>query len=387
MLFDDHGRPKSRASIWVPISVFVIALVLASIIIGNRPSPEPAQPEPPIAPEISVVEVKNSTARPVVITTGRVSSPHEINIVSRVSGTIESVSENFRDGASFVKDELLMKIEDHDYRVALDQSRATLANALQLLATEQGLADQAKKEWRELGSAQANSLFLREPQLNSAKAQADAARSAVEQAELNLQRTEIRAPFDGVISNRLADVGQFVSAGSLIAAVQSTQQVQIKVSLTPNQVFDLGWQNRAEVDLSKMNASLSYQTGSTLIADEAQIRHISPLIDPMTQMTEVTLDLISDNNNPKPSPGQFVEVQLQGEALDAAAWLPQSAIYERGQVLLANNNELEIQPVNIVASTTNEILVTGLSDGDLVVTDRPLWVFPGQQVAPVIMDL
>lgn len=386
MLFDNHGRPKRRLPVWIPALVCVLTLALATVIIANRPRPEPTEPAAPVVPEISVVEVRNAQERPLVSTTGRVSSPHEINLVSRVSGIIESVEPIFRDGASFASGDLLMKIEDHDYRVALTQSEASLASASQLLATEQGLSDQARREWRDLGNAEANSLFLREPQLNSAKAQVEAAQLSLEQARLNLQRTEIRAPFVGVISSRNADVGQFISAGTVLAQVHSTEAVQVKVSLTPNEIFDLGWQNRASVELEEMSVEVHYGTGTASVVQRAELRHISPLIDPMTQMTEVTIDLLTDTTSSAPSPGQFVEVELASKPIENAVWLPQSALYERNQVLLANNNQLSIKPINVVASANSQILVVGLENGDLAVVNRPLWVIPGQSVTPVQLE-
>ncbi len=386
MLFDENGRPKRRISIWIPLGVLAISLVLASIIIINRPKPLPAEPVTEIAPEVQAVRVINIQAKPVVTTTGRVSSPHQINIVSRVSGIIESVAENFRDGASFAKGDLLLKIEDQDYRIALSQSEASLASALQLLATEQGQADQAKRQWQDLGNAEANALFLREPQLNAAKAQVTAARANLEQAELNLQRTEIRAPFTGVISEIYADVGQFVTTGSSLAEVQSTERVQIKASLTANEISDLGWQNLNGLSLEGTTAQISYQVGRTLITREALVQYLSPLIDPMTQMSEITLDLIKDEENiePTPFPGQFVDIRLEGAPVEQVVWIPQTALFERNQLLLANDNTLRIREVDILASTEGRILVKGLSDGDLVVTDRPLWIFPGQRVTPVL---
>ena len=387
MLFDDSGRLRDRLPIWVPVAILALAVALAFIIIQARPRPQPAEPQTAITPEISVVKVTNTSTEPLVSTTGRVSSPHEIQLISRVSGLIESVSDNFRDGAAFAQGDLLAQVEEHDYRVALTQTEATLASALQLLATEQGQADQAKREWRDLGNAQANALFLREPQLNSAKANAEAARRNVEQAQVNLQRTRIVAPFDGVISARYADVGQFVTAGMPIADLHSTDRVQIKVSLTPNEISDLGWQARSKLNLEPMSAEVSYQIGRDTVTVEAVLRHISPLVDAMTQMTEVLIDLDESLfSKAPPSPGQFVEVQLVGEPIDKAVWLPRSALYEREQVLLANQNKLSIKAVNVVATADSRILVVGLNDGDLAVIDRPLWVIPGQEVTPVLAE-
>jgi RND family efflux transporter MFP subunit len=387
MIFDQSGRPRARISRWIPVTVFLLAIALSVVIIKNRPRPQPAEPEVSIAPEISVIEVANSSARPAVTTTGRVSSPHEIQVISRVSGIIESVSDSFRDGASFTKDALLVKVEDHDYLVALAQSEASLASSLQLLATEQGLSDQAKREWRDLGNTEANALFLREPQLNAAKAQAEAARSGVAQAKLNLQRTQIIAPFEGVISARHADVGQFITTGTPIASVHSTERVQINVSLTPNEISDLGWQGRRSLNLENMSAQIDYQNGRLSISQIGIIQHVSPLMDPMTQMTEVLVDLDEENlNSSPPSPGQFVEVRFTGEPIDNAVWVPQSALFEREQVLLANQGQLEIRAIDVVANADSKILVVGLDNGDLVVVNRPLWVFPGEEVTPVLAE-
>ncbi len=387
MIFDQTGRPRARLSRWIPVTVFALAIALSVVIVKNRPQPQPAEPEVSIAPEILVVKVTNSSASPVVSTTGRVSSPHEIQIVSRVSGIIESVPENFRDGASFDKNDPLVTIEDDDYLVALAQSEASLASAQQQLATEQGLSDQAKREWRDLGNSEANALFLREPQLNAAKAQTEAARSGVAQAKLNLQRTQIIAPFDGVISARHADIGQFVTTGTPIASVHSTERVQINISLTPNEISDLGWQARGDLNLENMSAEISYQIGRLSDSQMGLIKHVSPLMDPMTQMTEVLVDLDETNfDSPSPAPGQFVEVRLTGEPIENAVWVNQSALFEREQVLLANGNQLEIRAIDVVAHADSQILVVGLDDGDLVVTNRPLWVFPGEEVTPVIAE-
>lgn len=385
MLFDANGRPKPRISIWIPVGVLAVSLIIASLVIINRPKPQPAEPTVAIAPEIQAVRVTNIRARPVVTTTGRVSSPHQINLVSRVSGVIEFVADNFRDGASFAQGDLLLKIEDHDYRIALSQSEASLASAQQQLATEQGQAQQAKLQWRDLGNAEANALFLREPQLNAAKAQVKAAQANLEQAELNLERTEIRAPFEGVISEIYADVGQFVTSGSSLAEVHSTEKIQIKASLTANEISDLGWQNLSASNLSS-SARISYQLGRTQVSHQALVQYLSPLVDPMTQMTEVTLDLTQDDttNEAPPSPGQFVDIRLEGAPVDQVVWVPQTALFERNQVLLANADVLSIREVDILASSEQGILVSGLSDGDIVVTERPLWIFPGQRVTPIL---
>lgn len=383
MIFDTKGQPKKRISLWIPFSMAATAILLAVIIIKNRPQPEPSEPDVAIPAEIQVIEVINTPEKPQVVTTGRVGSLYESQITAQVSGLIEAVSDNFRDGASFSEGEILVQIEQQDYQLALAQSQSSLASAMQQLALEQGQAEQARREWRDLGNSEANALFLREPQLNAAKAQVEAAESSIQQAELNLQRTNITAPFDGVISTRQADIGQFVTAGSPVASMNSTNLIEVSVSLTPNQIADLGWLDRGLINTEGLVAEILYKSGQEQIRQVAFVKHISSLIDPMTQMTQVLLDIEKDPSGPAlPPPGQFVDVALQGQTTENAIWLPESVLFERNQVLLANEGILEARDINPIARAQSQILVKGLEDGDLVVLERPLWIFPGQQVTP-----
>ena len=383
MIFDKTGQPKKRIPLWIPLSVAVIAILLAVIIIKNRPQPEPSEPDVAVPAEIPVIEVINTPEKPQVVTTGRVGSLYETQVTAQVSGLIEFVSDNFRNGATFLKGETLVQIEQQDYQLALTQSQSSLAAAEQQLALEQGQAEQARREWRDLGNDDANALFLREPQLNAAKAQVEAAQSNIEQARLNLQRTNITAPFDGVISLRQVEIGQFITTGSPVASMHSTNLLEVEVSLTPNQVADLGWTDRRLTNTESLSAETLYSIGREQIRQNAYIKHISPLIDPTTQMTEVLLDIEeSTSGSTLPSPGQFVDVILQAEDSVYAMWLPESVLFERNQVLLANEGILEPRDINPIARAQSQILVSGLQDGDLVVLERPLWVFPGQQVTP-----
>ena len=383
MIFDTKGQPKKRISLWIPFSMAAAAILLAVIIIKNRPQPEPSEPDVAIPAEIQVIEVINTPEKPQVVTTGRVGSLYESQITAQVSGLIEAVSDNFRDGASFSEGEILVQIEQQDYQLALAQSQSSLASAMQQLALEQGQAEQARREWRDLGNSEANALFLREPQLNAAKAQVEAAESSIQQAELNLQRTNITAPFDGVISTRQADIGQFVTAGSPVASMNSTNLIEVSVSLTPNQIADLGWLDRGLINTEGLVAEILYKSGQEQIRQVAFVKHISSLIDPMTQMTQVLLDIEKDPSGPAlPPPGQFVDVALQGQTTENAIWLPESVLFERNQVLLANEGILEARDINPIARAQSQILVKGLEDGDLVVLERPLWIFLGQRVTP-----
>ena len=116
----------------------------------------------------------------------------------------------------------MLALEDNDYQFALLRAKAKVAEAEQYLALEKGKVRQAQREWKDLGNEEANQLFLRKPQMASAAAALSAAKAGLDEAQLNLIRTRIYAPFQGRIANKQVDVGQYITPGTVIAKVYST---------------------------------------------------------------------------------------------------------------------------------------------------------------------
>lgn len=371
--------PSTQKGWIAPVLVLFAGIAILVAVIALRPQPAEAPAEPAYLPPVSVIRIDLQEGYPRVETTGRVTSRYEINLVPQVSGQIDSTSNLFRPGASFRQGDLLATLDDTDYRAQLVQAEAQLASARQQLASEQGLARQAQREWRDLGNAEANALFLREPQLASAQAQIEAAEAALERARIDLQRTRITAPFDGVVVTVNANQGQYVSPGTPLAVLNSTAELQVETALSTTELEAIGW-SRRDGDLTRMpDAKLTSSLWPRHVA--ARISHISPRVDSMTQLTPVLLDVVDDQG--QLTSGQFVQVEINGSVRDNLAWIPQVALYERAQVLrLDTTNSIEMVPVQIVSREPGRLLVAGLNQNDRIVTDRPLWVFPGQQVQP-----
>lgn len=366
----------------LPLLVLAIAFFTVYAVVALRPKPAPAPPPAEFVPDVLVQRVSLKTDRPLVTTTGRITSRYEIQLVARVGGQVKSATEAFRAGAPVEAGALLLELDNADYLAQLDQAEASLAQAQQQLASEQGLADQARREWRDLGNAQSNSLFLREPQLKAAKAQLQAAQSSLERAQLDLQRTRISAPFAGVVVTVNADVGQYVNPGATLATIHSTANVQAELSLTPDELGNLNWDSASAGFGDDVQASIILRRGSAVTEYPATISHISPQVEAMTQLTSVVLDL-TDADTSLVAPGQFVGIKLSGQPIEDTVRLPEASIYERNQVLRVVEGRLQVAPVRVLARDGSNILVSGLLENDLIILDRPLWVFPGQLVNPV----
>lgn len=371
-----------------PAVVVVGTILMAVAIMATRPSPTAVDPSPPDAVGVQAMRVLTEANSPEVVTQGNVRVRHRIELVSRVAGEISSVTAQFNEGNQFQEGDLLATIEDLDYRNALIQARAELASASQVLAQEQAQAEQARKEWRDLGSAEANRLFLREPQLQTAQARHEAAQAAVNQAELNLQRTQIRAPFNGELETINAGLGQYVAPGTSLASIRSTDELEVRLSVTGNQLRALGWSDWVGRPISSPpNVTLNWTGPNGDSSAQGLLRSIGSVIASNTQLYPVYIDLtLTDNPQGLPDPGQFVEATLVGNLRENSLWVPRTALFERDNVLLVEDDALTPIQIEILAQTDSDALITGVEDGTTLVRQRPLWVIPGQPVTPLFSD-
>jgi RND family efflux transporter MFP subunit len=216
--------------------VVVLAAVGAWALIQARKAPETVErvARPPL---VRVQEVRLADLQLTVTSQGTVRPRTASVLVPEVSGRVIEVSPAFTPGGFFEAGERLLRIDPHDYRQAIVQARARVAQAELLLAREQGEADVARSEWEALGNGDdASALTLHLPQLADAEANVAAARAAVEQAERNLERTEIRAPYAGRVQEKQVDLGQFVTRGQSLATIYAVDYAEISLPLPDDQL-------------------------------------------------------------------------------------------------------------------------------------------------------
>ena len=183
-----------------PMVAFIVGVGVIMALVNNKKAPYASNtPDKTEKITVAVKAAQPEMAALSVTTQGTVEPKRRINLVSEVSGRVIHVASQFDDGGFVQQGELLVQLDDRDYRAQFLDAQARLASAEQLLAQEQGRSKQARQEWRDIGSQEANELFLRVPQLNAAKAEVASAQAALDTAQANLERTQLTAPFDGRI--------------------------------------------------------------------------------------------------------------------------------------------------------------------------------------------
>lgn len=372
--------------------VLVIAGMAGIIVLLVVTAPEPEKKEEGPRPIAAFVEkVTRGTVRLEVSTQGEVRPRTEIDLVPQVSGRIVHVAPEFVEGGIIKKDQLLIQIEDEDYKLGVVRARARVAEARQRLDEEEAEAELARKDWEELGEGTPSPLTLRQPQLDRARAQLASAEAELADAELQLKRTTIFAPFDGRVRQKQADLGQFVSPGTKLGRIFSTNVVDVRLPLTDRELallnlpvaFSAPEEGGPRVHLSADVAGGRRQWDGEIVRTESAI-------DPSTRVLYAVAEVKdpygkgADEGMPL-AVGLFVDAVIEGREIADALIIPRAALRGSDEVYLVNDkNELEIRKVAVISSSPERaILRNGVKEGDRIVVSVLRTVRNGMKIEPL----
>ena len=201
---------KLSAKKVIPATILLAGVGVAIALMSTRPKTVAQRTERP-APLVRVLEVTAQDVQLLVSTQGTVVPRTEIHVVPEVSGRVVYLAASFRAGGFFRDGDVLVRIDPREYEAAVATAAADVAQAGVAVAQELAEAEVAVREWKSLGRGPTPPLVAREPQLAQARARRAAAEAALDRARLDLERTEILAPFDGRV--RMESVAPTQNAG------------------------------------------------------------------------------------------------------------------------------------------------------------------------------
>ncbi|PLW69967.1 efflux RND transporter periplasmic adaptor subunit [Pseudohalioglobus lutimaris] len=357
-----------------PLVVIAASAGAYALLQASRPEPE-KNDEPLRAAAVYTSPVMREQGTLEVVTQGEVRSRTAIDLVSQVGGRVISVSPEFVEGGLIEPGVTLLQIDDTDYRLALSEARARLADAE--LAVQQALADQdvAHKQLR--NTTNPSDLALKKPQVQQAIAMREAAEAGLERAGLDLERTRITLPFAGRVASTRVDIGQFISPGTVMGRVFSTEVVEIRLPLNNQQLASLG-----------LPIGYTAPAGGGLpvrftadVAGKKQVwtgtlKRLDASVDTDTRMLYAIAEVAdpygtgaSQHGMPM-AVGLFVEARISGRELLEGMSIPSSALRAGNVVyVISSENLLEIRDVDVVQSNADKAFVSaGLTPGEQVVT-------------------
>ncbi len=378
-------KPRFMIQLGVALGLVVIGAAVFAIFTMSK-SPMAQRRPKPVLPMVRTVTVELSHRTVLIEGEGAVIPLHRSILASEVKGRVVYTSANLIDGGSVGKGEVLVKVDKRDYILAVTLSHAKVKEAATAFKKVQEDSEAALEEWKRYKGAngkQAPPLVARVPQLEEAKAKVAAAKAQLDLAELNLARTEIKAPYKGRIYGKYVDLGQYMRVGDKVAALYGTESAEVVVHLedaalawikVPGLTQKGGQGSEAEVYVEFSGGRISWQ---------GRIMRALGELDTRTRMVPVVVRVDKPfATQPPLSPGMFVKVDIEGKTLNDSYLLPRVALRQGGLVWVVDDaGVLSFRKVDVARTYGTQTLIrSGLSNGEKVVTTQLQAVSDGMNV-------
>ena len=363
-------QEKQKAGLLIPI-ILVIAVTAALLFLMNKLKPlEQEKDDDVIIPTVEVISVEPIDYVIPIKSEGMVMPQTSISFSAEITGKITAVSDNFSNGGEFNKGEILVEVDPKDYELAITRAQANVASANASLDLEQAKSELAQADWKKYGkSGKPSALNLNLPQVASAKAAYDAANADLKLAQRNLAKTKITAPFDGVIFSKSVDIGQFVSIGTNLAMIASTEVAEIRVSLSDQELLQSGLNN------SKENVTVKISSEELNdISWLGKVKQIEVQRDARTLMNYVIIEVERPFTQQQMALrfNTFVTVEFAGQKLLGVYPVNREFMLLNNRIkLLDSQSMLMIQDLEVVYSNDEKLFISnGLNPNDQIITTQ-----------------
>jgi len=395
---------KTIVKATLPLIILALGVLAFLALVKSRKSP-PRAARPNLGVLVRTAGVKVSDLPMSVRAQGTVRPGVEIEITPQVAGRVVEVSPFMVNGGFFEAGDLLLRIDQRDYELAVARAEADVARMdFELLRAEEE-GEIARREFEIVsgdGSSMErpdeDSLLFHGPQLKLARANLDAARARLDEARLALERTVIVAPFDGRVRKENVDVGQYVSPGRSVATIYGIDAAEIVLPV-PDE--DLAWfdlprrapgrnslQGTAErgskVRIKARFAGREHEWTGRIVRTEGTIDTASRMVQVVVRVDE-PYSVGAGGRHRAEVPlavGMFVEGIVEGPRMRNVSLIPRHALRENSTVWVAGEEGLlRVKPVTVSRLTNSEAMITsGLSEDDRIVLSRIDAVTDGMKI-------
>lgn len=382
---EEHLSEDTQSSSPHPLKTLLICLIIIGLgsagiwgIFSTEPEPVREGATKKTAMLVDVIPLEKGTYSPTLNAVGNVVPAQELVLEAQVDGRLEALHPQLIKGGIVNKGDQLLKLDDSDYRVQLQKRQSELVKAQAALGIERGQQRIAKSDYELVKSTAARTLdedsralILRQPQRLSVEANIRAAQADVQQAQLDLKRTSIEAPFNAIVTSESIEVGAVIGREEPLARLVGTDSVWVEVDL-PVRYLDY---IASGSDGSK--ARLHHRNVWT----KSQFRHgiverIVPTLDQQTRLAQVLvrvddpLSLSADNSSGPPLLfGSFVDVAIQGKPLADVVRIKRDYLRKDNTLWLMQDDSLVVHKVDVIFTDPAYAYVRGgLSGGEWLVT-------------------
>jgi RND family efflux transporter MFP subunit len=370
----------------IPSAIVAAFLFGAATLMATAPELEPSNIKPvPVTVRVQNVDLEAIQLK--VHSQGSVVPSTVSQLIPEVSGRVTWTSPNLVAGGYFAAGQELARIDELDYKNARDRASAALKRA-------RAEVEHAKFEYGRLKSLAERKLTSRSALENSLRAyrvsQAAFEDATVnfEQAEENLNRTVLRAPFDGLVKAENVDIGQFAARGQPIATLYASDVVEVRLPIADRQLAFLNLPTLRTGNLPEAqqpSVKLTAEYGGRALNWEGKIVRTEAEIDTASRMVQLVARVETRADQPDLSVGLFVNAEISGIAVEDVVVLPRSSLRNQNQVLIVDGeNKIRFRTVTPLRLYQDSVLIAdGLLEGDRVCISTLQTAIEGMNVNPV----
>ncbi|MBO0353429.1 efflux RND transporter periplasmic adaptor subunit [Muricauda ruestringensis] len=376
---------SNKKVIWICLAILIGGILVTTLIFFTEPEAQSEGATIETAILVDVVTTEKGTYAPTIVATGTVQPVEDVILSPLVPGQIVRRDPAFIPGGFVQKGEVLLQIDPSDYRNTLELRKSELLQSETALATEMGRQQIAEQDLELINndslfgdnplSDNETQLVLRQPQLNAVKANIEAARASMNQAQLNLDRTTIRAPFDAHILSQNVTVGSQVSQGDDLGRIVGTDSYWVLATVP---VSRLQWLKFPESEKEK-GSMVRIENPSAWPSGAHREGYLDRQIGALDNQTRLARVLVrvddplatSDElqGAPKLMIGTFVEVNIQADSIPNVVRLDRDLVRSNQTAWVMKDNLLEIRELDIILTDNQHAYIkSGLEDGDKVVS-------------------
>ena len=380
---------------FLSILILLLAASLSFWFYSHKPQTKKVKPQRPV-PIVKTVTVQAGSESVLFEAAGIVIPAQRLELQSEVEGRIIDQSPELVPGGIIKKDGLVVQIDPLDYRLQVSEREAELATARYEVKVEEGRQIIARQEWqlleKELLEEQISKhLALREPHLENVHARFGAAESRLEAARLAEKRTEIRAPFTGLVLEEFVERGQFIGRQTAIATLVATDQFWVQVSVPLSLLGRLRFPGKPGEEGSPALIVLEQGYGGKVSSREGSLFKLLPDLDPKSRKARLLVTIkdpfnLEQHGAPERAEkmllGSYVKVRINAGKLDNVYVIPRAALREGDRLWLINGEgKLDIREVTVLWRRVDDVLVDAqLAPNERIIVSRIQSPIPGMDI-------
>lgn len=356
---------KAIISIAVVVVAIFLAMSLSQYFVDRKEIPESREKEE-VKLYVKATPVSYKMNYAGITVTGRLSSQHEVDLSAEVLGQLLPGNVNLKEGTTFKKGNLLIRIFDEEAKSNLKASKSRFLNGIAGILPDMKIDfPESYGKWTNFfNEINITKLLPNLPNIDSDKEKVFLASRnilndyyTIQSAEIRLSKYKIYAPFNGTFTNVMMEVGSVVNPGSRIATMIKTDKLELEVPVKIEDIY-----------LVNVGDNVVASTKDGLYSWNGKVVRKADYVDPNSQSITVFVALEPTKSKPLYQ-GQYLKAVFAEQNLDNSMEIPRNAIFNKEMVFTVEDGKLKKQRVNILKTNHTSVLFSGLESGTMVVVE------------------